>query len=332
MNTPKISVIIPTYNRPGFLRQAVHSVLAQTHPVSEIIIVDDCSSPTHHHAISTVEELDERIHIYFFQENKGVSAARNFGFERSKGNYVLFLDDDDLIHRDMVHSCLEKFHQNPDTDVVVCWHGVFYDKSSPVLLSVHEKNSDKIFDSIRYVQKYISFPSIEEKPFSALIHVCPQVASCLIRKESMNSIRFPEKLKRSEDRYFWLTLAAAGCHFLINDVCLAYYRVHSSSSLSLSGTVHDIHKFYKYLLTGGVVRQKQDLMMLHFRYSLRLRSVDKIRSLYQAVISLKYFFHPSVFKHEWHHLLQIFLIRFSRQRYQIAEARRIMLAALNDPS
>jgi glycosyltransferase involved in cell wall biosynthesis len=90
----QVSVIIPTYNQARFVASAVESALAQTYPDVEIIVVDDGSTDDPRAALAPYRA---RIH-YIRQENKGLSGARNTGFLASHGDYVLFLDSDDLIH------------------------------------------------------------------------------------------------------------------------------------------------------------------------------------------------------------------------------------------
>jgi glycosyltransferase involved in cell wall biosynthesis len=86
------SVIIPTFNRAAFLREAIDSVLAQTAKDFELIVVDDGSTD---HTRELVAEYGDRIR-YLFQSNAGASAARNFGFHHAAGNFIAFLDSDDL--------------------------------------------------------------------------------------------------------------------------------------------------------------------------------------------------------------------------------------------
>lgn len=97
-----ISVIIPAYNADRFIKESIESVLSQSFKDFELIIVDDGSKD------DTKEIIDEFIHLtnikYIYQENTGVSAARNTGAQLAKGEYLVFLDADDIL---MPH-CLEK--------------------------------------------------------------------------------------------------------------------------------------------------------------------------------------------------------------------------------
>jgi len=92
---PKVSVIIPTYSYSKYIEKAINSVLAQTYRDFEIIVVDDGSTDNTRKIIET--KYKDKVR-YFYQENKGASAARNKGIKESKGEYLAFLDQDDLFH------------------------------------------------------------------------------------------------------------------------------------------------------------------------------------------------------------------------------------------
>lgn len=94
MSSPFFSVIIPTYNRAGFINKTIQSVLAQQFEDFEIIIVDDGSTDNTYEVIQTIQ--DYRV-FYFNKQNAERAAARNFGIAKSKGKYVSFLDSDDLL-------------------------------------------------------------------------------------------------------------------------------------------------------------------------------------------------------------------------------------------
>ena len=93
ISDPKVSVVIPTYNRADLLPRAVNSVLYQTFTDYEIIIVDDCSSDNTQGVISTF--TDPRIRSVRHNRNKGQSATINTGIANAHGEYLAFLDDDD---------------------------------------------------------------------------------------------------------------------------------------------------------------------------------------------------------------------------------------------
>ena len=94
MTTPKISVVVPTYNRGRLLARALESVLAQTEQSFEVFVVDDCS-PGDEQARVVASFGDARLHYRRLPKQQGPAAARNVGLRLSSGAYVAFLDDDD---------------------------------------------------------------------------------------------------------------------------------------------------------------------------------------------------------------------------------------------
>lgn len=97
MNTPSISVIIPCYNSEGFVAKTVHSALQQTHPVKEIICINDGSSDGTLEVLRSIAGEEGRVHVHD-QPNRGICAARNVGLEEASGEYIAFLDHDDILH------------------------------------------------------------------------------------------------------------------------------------------------------------------------------------------------------------------------------------------
>lgn len=89
---PEVSVVIPAYNRPAFLREAISSVLAQTYSNYEIIVVDNCSPAD---LSGVLREFEFPIRLCRLAQNGGPSTARNVGVQAALGKYVAFLDDDD---------------------------------------------------------------------------------------------------------------------------------------------------------------------------------------------------------------------------------------------
>ena len=96
----EVSVIIPTYNRADFISDCVQSVLAQTLPARELIIVDDGSTDATYKILSDLGfnsiSTTKTVLRYVFQENRGVSSARNLGIKEARSEYIALLDSDDL--------------------------------------------------------------------------------------------------------------------------------------------------------------------------------------------------------------------------------------------
>jgi len=94
MNDLLVSVIIPTYNREKLVQRALKSVLAQTYPTLDVIIVDDASTDDTRERIMAFQEIDQRIRYIRHEQNRGAQAARNTGFRAANGSIIAFLDSD----------------------------------------------------------------------------------------------------------------------------------------------------------------------------------------------------------------------------------------------
>ena len=110
---PLISVIIATYNYAGFILKAIESVLSQTYPNVEIIVIDDGSTD------DTKSRVEHKPRVkYFYQNNKGLSASRNVGIDKSSGKYLVFLDADDWLERDALEKNYSQICNKPEVAFV----------------------------------------------------------------------------------------------------------------------------------------------------------------------------------------------------------------------
>jgi len=108
-----VSVVIPTFNRSEFLSRALNSILSQTLPPYEVIIVDDGSTDDTHELIKTSFPTV----TYLYQKNSGVSAARNRGINHAKGEWIAFLDSDDEWHPEKLLKQIDVMQNNPDSKI-----------------------------------------------------------------------------------------------------------------------------------------------------------------------------------------------------------------------
>ena len=105
---PKFSIIIPVYNVEKYIQECLESVINQSEKDYEVIVVND---GTKDHSMEIVKDYDVRV---INQENQGLSAARNAGAKKAKGDYILFVDSDDTIEKDLIKKLKEASKDNPD--------------------------------------------------------------------------------------------------------------------------------------------------------------------------------------------------------------------------
>lgn len=116
MDLPKVSVIVPLYNTEKYVIAAIESILEQTLEEIEIIVIDDGSTDDSLRRVARIAAQDTRIRL-FTKKNEGPSEARNMGLEIAKGQYIYYMDSDDLLERDALKVCYERCEKN-DLDFV----------------------------------------------------------------------------------------------------------------------------------------------------------------------------------------------------------------------
>ena len=184
MSQSLVSVIIPTYNRAGFVREALASVLAQDYARQEVIVVDDGSAD---HTDEVVQSFGTAVQ-YIQQAHAGVSAARNRGVAASAGALIAFLDSDDLWQPGKVTAQVALFQQQPQvqacyTDEIWIRHGV---RVNPRL--IHQKHAGWMF-----------LPSLPRCIISP--------SSIMLRRALWECLGgFDESLPACEDYDLWLRL------------------------------------------------------------------------------------------------------------------------------
>lgn len=124
MSNPLVSIIVPCYNQAQYLDEALQSVLDQTYANWECIVVNDGSEDNTEEVAKTWVEKDKRFK-YLFQENEGLSSARNAGLKIAKGDYIQFLDSDDLIESEKIKVQIDALVSDPEIDISVSGYRYF---------------------------------------------------------------------------------------------------------------------------------------------------------------------------------------------------------------
>jgi glycosyltransferase involved in cell wall biosynthesis len=213
---PRVSVIIPAYNAELYVREAIDSVLGQTFIDLEIIVVDDGSTDNTANIVGRVS--DHRVRL-ICQGNKGVSSARNAGINNSAGQYLQFLDSDDLILPGKLAAQVPLLDADPDVGLVYSSFRYFYDDRCDLA-----------------PPPWLRPPS--DDPYRELVagSMFPCHAA-LLRRSAVTALgRFDEELDSGEDWDLWLRLARTGARFLFHSDLLALYRQHPGSITTCAAT------------------------------------------------------------------------------------------------
>lgn len=191
---PKISVIIPVYKVEAYLRKCVDSVLGQTHKDLEVILVDD-GSPDHCGAIcDEYAAKDSRVKV-IHKENGGVSAARNVGLDAATGDWIMFVDSDDLIDHHYAEFLLNA-GLHTGADLICCGNDRFVEEPNLLADDQFEKYSMETFDREEAMENAFQ------------IWYKPNVWGKLVHRELFEAIRFPDA-KRAEDLWVSYRLLAS---------------------------------------------------------------------------------------------------------------------------
>lgn len=212
---PKISVIIPCFNAGAYIDEAVNSVLSQTFQDFEIIIIDDGSEDQTHEIVMSYVEKDHRFK-YIRQENKGLSASRNKGLQNAKGEFIQFLDADDLLSSDKFENQIAAFRKNNHIDIIYSEYLCFGD---------HNINKRWIYSRV-----LIKDPPLKdlilnwERDLSIPIHCFLFRMSCFVLWG-----QFDETLPNHEDWDIQIRFANSGARYKIVPGRTALYRIREHS-------------------------------------------------------------------------------------------------------
>jgi glycosyltransferase involved in cell wall biosynthesis len=219
----KVSVIVPCYNYANFISQTLNSVRQQTYQDWECIVVDDGSTDNSKDIIFSYTSRDPRF-VYVYQENRGLSAARNTGIKEAKGDFLQFLDADDLIESRKLELQVLYLKEHPDVEIV--YGDVRYfstEQPGELLLSLDGKNRPWM-------------PKVSGKGEKVLNYLIREnimvVSSPLVSRKVIEECGFfDETLKACEDWDYWLRCALAGLFFKYEGMEGSYslVRMHRAS-------------------------------------------------------------------------------------------------------
>ena len=219
-----ISVIIPVYNGEKYLSECLDSVLNQTYQNLEIIIVNDGSSDDTKLILEDYLKRDNRITLLDNKESMGVSEARNSGIKTSDGNYICFIDADDVVKNDYIERLCSEM--DDDADVVCCGYYEVQDDIDNVLKehTLPNKTLKKVDESYSLYSDCLTESVLMQAVWGKIF-----------RKELFDNISF-EPLIVGEDEVLFVNVMISNAVIKTMDYVGYYYRFHSDSSLSEANT------------------------------------------------------------------------------------------------
>lgn len=250
---PFFSIVIPTYNRAGFIQKTILSVLAQDFSDFEIIVVDDGSTDNTKTVVQNI--LDERVR-YHRKDNAERGAARNTGIQISKGNYITFLDSDDIVYSNHLSTAFDfQFvNKSPDT-----FHLAYQIISSDGIVL-------KKIDTLKSINQDI----VSGNPLSCI--------GVFVRQDVMRANLFNEDrdLSGLEDWELWIRIAAKHIIIACDTITSAIIQHDQRSVLenNFDKLILKTEKFIQYVLSDKINQRA---------YGLRLRKIEASAKTYVAL-------------------------------------------------
>ncbi len=214
---PLISIIVPCYNVGRYLSECVDSLVGQSYPDLEILLIDDGSTDNTAEMAGKLAAENENV-IYHRRENGGLSAARNTGIELSKGEYIAFVDSDDWVEKDYIEK-LYKALSRWDTEIAVCG-----------FTREDKEKTDVCFDRTGIVSSHAAMKVLGDiYPKENLLLVIAW--NKLFKKSLFDNIRFPEGRIHEDEFIAHRIISRTDAITVITDP-LYHYRIREGSIMS----------------------------------------------------------------------------------------------------
>ncbi|MFC4721189.1 glycosyltransferase family 2 protein [Geojedonia litorea] len=226
---PLVSIIIPTYNRSRFIGEALDSIISQTYPHWECLVIDDGSTDDSESVIMSYCEKDLRIQYYKrpISRIKGANACRNYGLELSQGAYINWLDSDDLMHPDKLKLQIQVL-ENSNSSFCICQSLVFENSIDNILgLKSRQLITDTPFED--FIQQKLIIP-IQAPVFNRTFL-------------ETHKYRFDEGLQAAQEWYFFARILFEHTKYAIVEQPLDYIRKHSNNISNTNSKNKNWHYF-----------------------------------------------------------------------------------------
>ena len=296
--TNLVSVIIPCYNAEQWLNQAIDSLLSQTYPQIEIIVIDDGSSDR---SLEIVKSYGNRV-IWRTQENQGANTARNLGFSLVSGEYIQYLDADDYLFPDKISQQVECLQLTGADFVYSDWR-----------YQHHLADGGVYLDEIRVCGDKSDFLEslLSNDRWSNL-------APILFTRSIVEKVSWDETLTAAQDRDFLFSVMLAGAKCIYLPGCNSIYRLHPGETVSTKSKTRWFTAHCRVMAKAERELRDRGLMSANYRQALATAywtmgreyiysNGDRHYTLYAEILDRIYHLAPDLFLQNKSRLYQIML-------------------------
>ena len=220
---PLISVIVPVYNGARSLDRSLRSVLTQTLPDFELIVVDDCSTDESVDILRSYQALDERVRVFATATNSGPGVARNVGLGNARGRFIAFLDSDDFWMRDKLEKQIRSFDND---DVILSCTATVLVNSRGGILGIISGPPRIYLRDMKFANRVV-------------------LSSAMFRKELSGAQKMPRLVNR-EDFAYWISLLQRNQGYIsgVPDVLVGYVKMQGSITSNTWRNIVDTFRMY----------------------------------------------------------------------------------------
>jgi glycosyltransferase involved in cell wall biosynthesis len=282
----EFSVVVPAFNSAAFIAATLKSALRQTHPPAEVIVVNDGSTDE---TVEIVQGFGDKVRL-LSQPNQGVSAARNFGIQNARSEWIALLDSDDLWRADKLELQARAILENPGADFVYTSSYTF---------------------SENWLEKLVPAPPVSRIKQELEGWIPFSVSTVVFRRSKALEIGgFDPAMRLAEEWDMWLRFIQAGTEFAAVEECVAFYR---RSPQSLSHQAKAYLKFQKIVVKKHIARGEPAIQrwLKHHRLISRLEAEAAIMLREIGSAEQLKFMRSSLFRFP-------FPLSLSDRRYKIA--------------
>ena len=245
----KVSVIMPAYNAARYIEQSIRSVISQTFTDWELLVIDDCSDDETAGIADRLAGMDDRIKVIRREQNCGVAQNRNFGVTTAQGEWIAFLDSDDLWNKDKLKKQVELIKKHPDAEISYT-ASTFIDEDG------------KAYPCVMHAKPMLTYNELLHRNLMSC-------SSVMVKRDMM--LRFPmENDEMHEDYVSWLRiLREVPCAYGLDEPMLTYRLSKASKSGNRVRSGKMIYRSYR-CVGYGVIRSAW-LTLRYIPYSVKKR-------------------------------------------------------------